>query len=74
MKGCRLIEGFGFKVTTPTKKEKAACIITNEYMKRQYDLKNTDWLHEDYESTLAAFVPDAGLESLLQQNIDIMLD
>lgn len=74
MKGCRLIERFGFKVTTQTKKEKAACVIIDDYLKWQYDLKSRDWLNEDYESTQTAFIQDAGLKSLLQHNIDIALD
>jgi len=33
-----------------------------------------DWISEDYESPLTAFVPDAGLESMLQNHIDTTLD
>jgi hypothetical protein len=74
MKGGRIIDRFGFNVVKNGKKEKAACTLTSDYMKWQYDLKSMDWLNEDYESTLTAFVPDAGLESLLQNNIDTALD
>jgi hypothetical protein len=32
-----------------------------------------DWLSEDYESTLTAFVPDAGLENILQNYFDTIV-
>src|SRR5437763_12824681 len=67
MKGCRIIDRFGFNVAK-SKKEKADCLLTADYIKWEYDFKNTDWLSEDYESTLTAFVPDAGLESILQNH------
>jgi hypothetical protein len=73
MKGSRIIDRFGFNVSK-TKKEKAECHLTADYIKWEYDLKSMDWLSEDYESTLTAFVPDAGLESILQNHIDTELD
>jgi hypothetical protein len=56
MKGCRIIDCFGYIVIKNRKKEKAVCTLTLDYMKWQYDLKSMDWLNEDYESRLTAFV------------------
>ena len=62
MKGCRLIDRFGFNLPKNAKREKAKSVVTDDYIKWEYNLKSRDWLSEDYESTLTTFIPDAGLE------------
>ena len=74
MKGEHLTDRFGFNLPKKAKKEKSKEILTSDYIRWEYDLKSRDWLSEDYESTLTAFVPDAGLESILENYIDTSLD
>lgn len=73
MKGTRLIDRFGFNAPKKAK-EKTECILTEDYMEWQYDLKSRDWVSEEHESTLTAYQPDATLESLLEGDIDIELE
>lgn len=73
MKGIRLIERFGFNVSK-TNKVKVESVLTGDYMQWDYNLKSRDWLAEDYEGTLAAFVPDQQLETVLDMGVDINLE
>jgi hypothetical protein len=69
MKGIRLIDRFGFNAPK-AEKVKGESRLTEDYMQWEYDLKSRDWLNEEHECTLTAFVPDHELESLLELNID----
>lgn len=73
MKGARLIDKFGFKLPK-TEKTKTEGKLVEDCMIWQYDLNNRDWLNEDHESTLAAYVPDFQLENILKSNIDKVIE
>lgn len=73
MKGIRLLDRFGFN-GTKVLKQKTETRLTDEYMQWHYDLKYRDWLCEEHESTLASYSPEPQLESILEMNIDIVLE
>ena len=73
MKGCRIIDRFGFNVPK-SGKEKSKVELFEDYMKWQYDLKNKDWLNEEHESTLTSYRPQSELLSILESNIDTYID
>jgi hypothetical protein len=73
MKGLRLIDRFGFNA--PKGEEiKLESRLTDEYVQWQYDLRSRDWLSEEHESTLTAFIPELQLETILEMNIDTDLE
>jgi hypothetical protein len=69
MKGCRIIDRFGFNVPK-LEKHKTDSLLTNDYQVWQYSLQYRDWLNEEHESPLSAFIPEYSLETLLESNID----
>jgi len=69
MKGCRIIDRFGFNVKKRTKK-KRVFQLTDDYQLWQYHLKSRDWIRDEHESPLTNFSPDFELENLLELNID----
>lgn len=73
MKGIRLLDRFGFNAPK-VEKVKAESRLTDDYMQWHYDLTNRDWVNEEHESPLTAFVPDAALEGILQNHVDTLLE
>lgn len=73
MKGCRLLDRFGFNAPKKTK-DKTKCTLTDDYMEWHYDLRSIDWVSEGHESTLAAYTPHPALENLLKEEMDLELE
>jgi len=69
LKGNRIIDRFGFNVPAK-KKERTPCQLTADAVRWQYNLRSRDWLNEEHESTLTAYMPGHDLETILQNNMD----
>lgn len=74
MKGCRIVDRFGFNLPKDSKKPKAPSLIAQDYQTWEYHSPSADWLNEEHESPLTAYVPPAELTNLLEFHIDSFLD
>ncbi|HTB99317.1 MAG TPA: hypothetical protein VK705_01405 [Ferruginibacter sp.] len=69
MKGHRIFDRFGFNLSKQDKIEIAKIMQLNQYEEWIFDLKQTDWINDNFEM-LSGYLPTAELRSLLDNNID----
>lgn len=70
MKGCRLIDRFGFSLPQNIRSIKKESQLVEEYQIWQYHMQTMDWLNNEHECTLVAFNPADSLLQLLETHID----
>jgi hypothetical protein len=73
MKGCRLIDRFGFDCPKRPKKKVEEHLVQDCHF-WEYHSKSMNWLSSEHESTLTNFVPSAQLIEILEHNINTTLE
>ncbi|MFN3405632.1 MAG: protein rep [Cytophagaceae bacterium] len=74
MKGCRIFERFGFNLPETARKKAGKFTKLSQYQKWYYDPKKNDWINSESEQALSGYIPPHDLVSLLDYNIEVLLE